>query len=243
MTEAPTTSTAPEAPPAGLGSLAGKVIVIDPGHNEGNSRHPEEVNKEVDVITRTRTCDTSGAATNDGYPEPRFTLDLSQRVRALLEAAGATVILTREETTPWGPCIPERAAIGNRANADAAISIHADGGPASGHGFHVIEPRVVPGHNEAIIDPSHRLALHVRGAYRDATGIPYADYIARDGLDSRDDLGGLNLSSVPKVFIECANMRSAIDAALIIDESSRDAMAAGIAHGLEQFVLGAPLPS
>ena len=55
------------------------------------------------------------------------------------------VVLTRTSNAGWGPCITERAAIGNRAHADAAISIHADGGPASGRGFHVIYPPSIRG--------------------------------------------------------------------------------------------------
>ena len=52
--------------------------------------------------------------------------------------------MTRSDNSGWGPCINERAAIGNRADADAAISIHADGGPADGRGFHVIYPPSLP---------------------------------------------------------------------------------------------------
>ena len=43
--------------------------------------------------------------------------------------------------------------------------------------------------------------------------MPYATYLGNAGLSERSDLGGLNLSDVPKVFIETGNMRSATDAA------------------------------
>jgi N-acetylmuramoyl-L-alanine amidase len=45
--------------------------------------------------------------------------------------------LTRDSDNGVGPCVDQRAALANAAKPDAIISIHADGGPASGHGFHV----------------------------------------------------------------------------------------------------------
>jgi N-acetylmuramoyl-L-alanine amidase len=212
------------------------VIVIDPGHNEGNSRHSAEINRQVDIGNGRKACDTTGTATNDGYSEASYNTDMANRVAALLRDRGVTVKLTRDPSTPFGPCINERAAIGNNAHADAAISIHADGGPPDGRGFHVIRPLLVAGHNDGIIEPSKQLALDVRDAYRSATDVPYSTYLGRDGLDARQDLGGLNLSTVPKVFIETGNMRNATDAALLEDAAFRQRIAEGIATGLLNFV-------
>ncbi len=210
--------------------------MLDPGHNENNYRHSAEINQQVDVGNGSKACDTTGTSTNDGYTEASYTTDIAARVAALLRAAGATVVITRDSSTPWGPCITERAAIGNDAHADAAISIHGDGGPADGRGFHVIEPLLVAGHNDGIIEPSAHLALMVRDAYRSATGLPFSTYLGHDGIDARNDLGGLNLSTVPKVFIETANMRNAADAALLEDPAFRQEIAVGITNGLIDFV-------
>jgi N-acetylmuramoyl-L-alanine amidase len=147
-------------------------------------------------------------------------------------------VLTRDTDAGWGPCITERAAIGNRVGAAVAISIHADGGPAGGRGFHVIEPALVPGYTDAIVQPSQRLALDLRSAYQAGTGMPYATYIGHDGLDVRSDLGGLNLSKVPKVFIECGNMRNATDAPLLESAAFRARAARALADGLERFLGG-----
>ena len=199
--------------PGHPGPLAGKVIVLDPGHNGANWSHPAIINRLVNVITEWKPCDTTGAATDAGYPEHAFNFDVVMRLARLLRAEGATVVLTRHNDTGVGPCVTQRAAIGNRVHAAAAISIHADGGPPTGTGFEVIEPGLIPGHNAAIIRPSDRLGLAIRNAYHRITGEPYSDYVGTQGLDVRTDLGGLNLSTVPKVFIECANMRNAADAA------------------------------
>jgi N-acetylmuramoyl-L-alanine amidase len=221
--------------------LAGKVIVIDPGHNPGNVNHPSEINSQVFVGNGSKECDTTGTSTDGGYAEAQFTLDVSRRVRTILQAEGATVVLTQDGDRPWGPCVTERAQIGNRAHADAAISIHADGAGASDHGFHVIMPAaVVAGgvDNSAIVGPSHTLGMDVRSAFAATTGEPFADYINGGvGYDIRSDLGGLNMSTVPKVFIECANMRNSGDADRLTSASWRQEAAQGIANGLSQFVL------
>ena len=160
---------------------------------------------------------------------------MSRRLAAALRKAGARVVLTRRTNAGWGPCITERAAIGNRARADAAISIHADGGPASGRGFHVIYPPSIRGLTDDISASSRRLALAVRDAYR-STRVPYATYVGERGLSVRSDLGGLNLSDVPKVFVETGNMRNPADARRLVDPRFRAAAARAIAKGLERFL-------
>ncbi len=246
----PSAGSSPHASPHGSRSssasasaarpLAGKTVVIDPGHNPNNAEHATEINRLVNVGNSRKACDTTGTESNAGYTESRFTLDVSRRLRTLLQAEGAKVVLTQDGATPWGPCVDQRAAIGNRAHADAAISIHGDGGPASGSGFHVIMPaRVVAGaaDTSAITKPSHTLGLDIRSAFRSVTGQHYADYLAGGlGMDTRSDLGGLNLSKVPKVFIECGNMRNSGDAARMTSASWRQKAAQGLADGLTAFL-------
>jgi N-acetylmuramoyl-L-alanine amidase len=210
--------------------------VLDPGHDGGNASHPAIIDRLVNVITEWKPCDTVGAETGAGYPEHAFSFNVAKRLARLLRADGAKVILTRPNDRGVGPCVTQRARIGNRAHADAAISIHADGGPPTGRGFEVIAPGLVPGHNAPIIGPSHRLALDIRHAYHQITGEPYSDYVGTQGLDVRTDLGGLNLSTVPKVFIECANMRDAADAARLTSPRFRQRVAVALAAGFVAFL-------
>jgi N-acetylmuramoyl-L-alanine amidase len=225
--------------PRALGpGLAGKVIAIDPGHNGGNASHPNEINRQVDAGGFKKACDTTGTATNAGYPEAAYTFDVAVRLAGVLRAAGATVVLTRDSNTGVGPCIDERAAIGNRAQADAAVSVHADGGPSGGRGFHVIEPALVKGYTEPIVEPSARLGTALRDAFAADTPMPTSTYIGSHGIDVRGDLGGLNLSKVPKVFIETGNMRNATDAGLLSDAGFRQQAAEAIAAGLASYFSG-----
>ncbi|WP_053638989.1 MULTISPECIES: N-acetylmuramoyl-L-alanine amidase [Streptomyces] len=227
---------------AASGPLKGKVVVIDPGHNPGNFRHASEINRKVDVGTHRKECDTTGTATDAGWPEAKFTLDVAHRLRTLLREQGATVELTQDGDRPFGPCVDERARIGNEAHADAAISIHADGSAAGNRGFHVIMPgRVHEGtaDTRAIVAPSAELGERVAGGFVRVTGTAPSNYLGDGtGLVTRTDLGGLNLSTVPKVFVECGNMRDAKDAALLTSGSWRQKAAEGMSEGIVSFLRG-----
>jgi N-acetylmuramoyl-L-alanine amidase len=218
--------------------VAGKTIVVDAGHNGGNGSHPSEINRPIFIGTGTRACDAVGTQTNDGYPEHAYTFDVAIRLSAILRNAGANVVMTRASDSGVGPCIDERAYIGNRAHAAVGISIHADGGPTSGRGFCVYMPALTPGYTDDIYQSSHRLGTDLRDAYAASSGIPAATYVCANGLAEADNYGGLNLSNVPKVLFETANMRSATDAALIEQASVRERIATALALGLAHFLAG-----
>ncbi|WP_405672256.1 N-acetylmuramoyl-L-alanine amidase [Streptomyces sp. NBC_01530] len=246
-THASPTSSAPADPGSGSGSgsgsLKGKVVVIDPGHNSGNFQHTSAINRKVNIGTNWKECDTTGTSTNAGYTEAQFTVDVSHRLKALLEKQGATVKLTHDTGSPaWGPCVDERAAIGNKAHADAAISIHADGSAAGNRGFHVILPGSVhagTADTRSIVAPSAELGERIAGNFVRVTGAAPSNYIGDGtGLVTRRDLGGLNLSTVPKVFIECGNMRDTKDAALLTSGAWRQRAAQGISEGIVSFLHG-----
>ena len=218
--------------------MAGKTIVIDAGHNGGNASHPTEINRPIFIGTGTRTCDTVGTQTNDGYAEHAYTLDVALRVRAILAGAGANVVMTRTTDTGVGPCIDQRAYIGNQAHAAVGISIHADGGPSTGRGFCAYAPALTPGYTDDIYAASHRLALALRDTYAASSGIPPATYVCSNGMAEANNYGGLNLSNVPKVLFETANMRSASDAAVLEHAAGRQRIAQAIAAGLARYLAG-----
>lgn len=211
--------------------------MIDPGHNGMNWAHPEEINRLVDIGNGTKACNTTGTSTTDGYTESEFNWAVAQLVTELLAESGATVVLTRPDNEGWGPCIDQRAAIGNSNRADAVISIHADGGPPEGRGFHVIHPALTFGLTEHIYEESLRLARLLHRAYA-ATSMPVADYVGQGGYSERYDLGGLNLSDVPAVFLEAGNMRNDQDAALLIDPAFQALITQAIYDALVEFLSG-----
>jgi N-acetylmuramoyl-L-alanine amidase len=223
-------------------SLRGRTVVIDPGHNPGDINHVDAINRLVDYGAGTKTCDTTGTANLDGYDESRFTLDVSMRLRTLLVAAGAKVILTHTATSPpYGPCIQQRAAIGNDAHADVAISIHADGGPSTGHGFAAIAvsaPLTHTGLTPAMVAADVRLAEAIRAVYPAATGIGPSNYLGSNGIFRSDYYGGLDWSHVPKVLLETANMRNRAEGDSLEQPAVRQRIARGIELGLARFLAG-----
>ncbi|MEU6314253.1 N-acetylmuramoyl-L-alanine amidase [Streptomyces sp. NPDC047014] len=232
----------PAAAPA-KGPLTGRTVVIDPGHNTGNFQHTEEIDQQVDIGTQRKECDTTGTTTNSGYMEAEFTMDVSVRARKILEEQGAKVVLTHETgARPWGPCITERARIGNEAQGDAVVSVHADGVSSGSRGYHIILPATVKGgaaDTAKIVGPSRALGEKIAANFARTTGSAPANYLGGGtGLVVRDDLGGLNLSTRPKVFIECGNMRDAKDAAQLTSPEWRQKAAQGIADGIVGFLGG-----
>jgi N-acetylmuramoyl-L-alanine amidase len=187
---------------------------------------------------RRKPCNTVGTATAAGYPEHAFTWDVAVRARSLLAARGIRVLLTRRDDRGVGPCVDVRGRFGNRAGAAAVVSLHADGARPGGSGFHLIEAAGRPG-GSAVAAASHRLALSVRSALLARSGLRYASYAAGgDGLDARDDLAGLNLSTRPSVVVECGNMRNPADAALQSSPAGRQRIAAALAAGVLEYLGG-----
>lgn len=224
---------------AGRQDLAGRTVVLDPGHNGRNGAHPATIDRPVGIGNGRKACNTTGTQSRSGLTESRFNWLVTQHVRRALEARGAAVELTRDDDRGVGPCIDRRARIANRAGADAAVSIHADGAPSGRRGFHVILPGRVPqvaGH-DAIVVSSGRLGRRVRNAFRTGSGLPYSDYLGREGLDVRTDLGGLNLLTVPGVMIETGNMQNATDAGRMADGAWRRRAGRAIATGIGRFLL------
>ena len=220
--------------------LAGLTVAFDPGHDGGNGGAPQVIDQPIFNGLTTEPCDTAGSSTDNGYTEHAFNFDVATRAAALLEEDGADVVLTRPDDTGVGPCVDVRAAIGNNAHAAAAVSIHADGGPPGGRGFTVTTPAPVVSsisNNTAIVAPSDVLGTDLRDAFGTDTGEPTSTYDGVDGLIARSDLGGLNLSTVPKVLIECANMRNATDAALVQTAGWRQRAAQGIVDGITAFLV------
>ncbi len=212
------------------------VVVLDPGHNGGNAAAPAAIGRLVpDGRGGRKACNTTGTSTDAGYAEHAFTLDVAQRVARLLASRDVRVVLTRDTDTGVGPCVDERGRAGERADADAVVSIHADGAAPDGRGFHVAYSD--PPLNDAQRGPARVLADELRDGLERA-GFPPSTYVGRDGLSPRSDLAGLNHATRPTALVECANMRNAPEAAGVSSAAGRDRYAAAIADGILRFLDG-----
>jgi N-acetylmuramoyl-L-alanine amidase len=222
--------------------LAGKVVGIDPGHNGLNYTAPQIIDQPVWNGEEDESCDTTGTETDSGYTEAEYNFNVATNLAADLEAEGAQVVMTRPNNAGIGPCVTTRAAIIDDAHADVAVDIHADGGPAGGRGFAVLEP-VADGPNDGVIAASDVFAAILRNTFAADTGMPVSTYDGVDGLQPRDDLAGLNLTTVPKVLIETGNMRNATDAALLVTPAYQRAAAAAMAQAITVYLTGHAAPA
>ncbi len=227
-------SATPAARTPGL-PLAGLIVGIDPGHNGHNYADPAYIDHQIWNGRESENCDTTGTQTDAGYTEALFNFSVATFLSADLVRDGARVVMTRTSNDGVGPCVNTRAQIINAGHANVAVDIHADGGPASGRGFTVLEP-VADGPNDAVITSSERFGADVRQAFLSGTPMPVSTYDGSDGITARDDLAGLNLTSVPKVLVECGNMRNATDASLLTSTPFQEQVARALDTAIIRFL-------
>ena len=122
--------------------LVGEVVTIDPGHDGGNGSDPGFIDRPIDGGGFTEPCDTAGTEDAAGYTEHAFNFDVGTRLADLLDAGGATVVLTRSTDTGVGPCVNTRAAIGNAAGSGRRRLDPRR--RRAGHGQRVLRRRAVP---------------------------------------------------------------------------------------------------
>jgi N-acetylmuramoyl-L-alanine amidase len=222
------------APHAAAG-LSGMAVFLDPGHNGVSDA---SITQQVpNGRGGTKPCNTSGTAADDGYSEHAFNWAVVGLINDALTGMGVRTQLSRDSDNSVGPCIDQRAAQANAMRPDAIVSIHADGGPASGSGFHVNYSS--PPLNDVQAGPAVQLAHTMRDALVQA-GFHPSTYLGSDGLYGRADLAGLNLAQYPAVLVELGNMKNADDVALMESADGRARYAAAVTQGIVTFLTAKP---
>ncbi|MDP2012786.1 MAG: N-acetylmuramoyl-L-alanine amidase [Actinomycetota bacterium] len=228
---------APSPTLAADGVLAGAVIALDPGHQLGNSnpKFSSQMKQKRFNGTIVKSCNTTGTATNKGLPEATFTWRVSQQLKKLLEDQGARVELTRTSNSrdSWGPCVWDRGGFSQKVGANLFVSIHGDGAPAKGRGFHVIAPGRIKAWTNDIAAGSRTLARSMIDGMQRAGATP-ATYLSSP-LSVRTDQSTLNFNGVPAVIVELGNMRNAQDAAQMSSTAGVKQYAQQIATGISRY--------
>lgn len=180
--------------------LAGLVIAVDAGHPPGGSTGPTGLNEAV------------------------ATLAIAERLRALLEARGATVAMTR--TGPEAVALGDRPELARRAGAHAFVSIHLNALPdgvnpygAHGTGTYYFTPPSVP------------LARAVQRGMVRHMGL-------RDLGINYDNLAVLRPTWMPAILCEGAFVMLPEQEALLRTPAFQAAYALGVAEGLEGYFRG-----
>jgi N-acetylmuramoyl-L-alanine amidase len=212
-------------------NIAGMIVFLDPGHNGSNDG---SISREVTTGRGgTKDCQASGTSTDDGYPEHTFAWDTTLRIRQALTALGVRTAMSRGDDTGLGPCVDERANMANTLRPNAIVSIHADGGPPTGRGFHVLYS--APPLNAAQAGPAVQFAQVMRDQLAGSGFVP-STYVGSNGLNPRADIAGLNLAQYPSILVECGNMKNPVDSSLMKTPEGRQKYADAVVRGIAGFL-------
>ena len=198
----------------GTTGLAGKTIVVAPGHG---------------VYSVGGAIDRGARSPHNGLDEVAFNTPLSLKLRDKLEAAGATVIMIRETEGPINMTLYERSVIANDANADAFVEIHGDSAAnqsATGIGtwIYTDNTRLTTVGQK---DMRNEFGQVINQALADTTGQPaYVKY---------GNFSVLRETEVPCVLVECGFLSNPEDAARVATDAYQEKLAQGIYNGLYNY--------
>ena len=214
----------PSPTPTPLPPLYGKTIGLDPGHQARPNHAKEPVAPDSSEEASKCTAGTCGIASN--VYEYQVNLDVAKKLAALLEANGATVILTRTESDV-NLSNRDRAALMNEHEVDLAICLHCNGTDNTNvRGAFMLVPAQ---------DCTNSFSENVRAAsaiidsYCAATGIGVRKH---SGITYRRDQTVFNWCNRPIVCIEMGHMSNETEDLLLTNAAFQDKMAFGISEGI-----------
>lgn len=178
-----------------------KIVCLDPGHG------PDTVNGSPDGT----------------YKEREFAWDMGQRIKALLEAQGVSVAVTRTEDAK--PSLTERAAVSNAAGADCLVSLHSNA--AGNGGWYDAQGLMIYTSAGPDYAPRNVLAMDIIDRMKEAGVLVRSTPIVHDmGLTV------LVETDAPACLIEYGFHTNREDTALLKDSTYRDKLARATAHGI-----------
>lgn len=204
------------------------LIAIDPGHQEKGNFGQEPIGPGASQTKTKVAGGTKGRST--GVPEYQLTLDVSLKLRDILEDKGYKVLMIRE-TNDVDITNAERAKMANEADADVFVRVHANGSESSSaNGAMTICQTSSNPYNSGFYEKSRSLSQQVLDAYTETTGI------RREYVWETDTMSGINWCTVPVTIIELGYMTNPEEDEKMQDSDFQDLMAEGIAEGIENYL-------
>ena len=207
----------------------GHIIGIDPGHqSESIDMSALEPNGPGSSEMKAK-CSTGTAGSFSGLPEYALNLNVSLKLRDILEQRGYQVVMTRTDNET-AISNKERAEYAASQGAEIYVRVHANGdNDSSISGALSISPTAQNPYVSHLYEESNRLSQCVIDAYCAATGF------ANLGVQHYDNMTGINWSAVPVTIIEMGFMTNQNDDLTMADEGFQQTMAAGIADGIDAY--------
>ena len=204
-----------------------KVIVINAGHQSKGDSSKEANGPGSSVMKAKVTTGATGVSSK--VTESQINLDVAKKLKSELESRGYTVYMIRT-TQNVNISNKERALIANEYKPGAVISIHCDSiSNSSTTGAQTIAIASDNPYCQGLYKASSSLAKNVINAYCKETGLK------NRGVSYRNDLTGLNWSTVPSVYIELGFISNKTEDQLLTDSSFQSKCAKGIANGLDEY--------
>jgi N-acetylmuramoyl-L-alanine amidase len=204
------------------------VVCVDPGH--GARANP--ATEPIGPGSSTRKIKDGGGASGvvTGQREADLALDVSIRLRALLEREGLHVVMTRTTTSGASLGNVARARTCNRAHASLMLRVHADGSTdRSVNGTHTLYPARRVGWTDDVYAPSRIAARVVQRGLVARLG-------SRNlGLQERADLTGFNWANVPAILVETGFMTNPTERRLLQSNGYQWKVTRGLTAGVAAF--------
>ncbi len=208
--------------------VTGKMIVIDPGHQENANYGGEPIGPGAYQTKMKVTAGTMGVATRK--LESVLVLEISLKLRDALEKEGYQVKMTRT-TQKVNLSNVDRAKFANQWKADAFIRVHADStdSPYASGASTICPTSRNPYPVRKVYKKSYQLSKYILDAVCKATG---AD---SRGVYASDDYTGINWSEVPVTILEMGYMSNYTEDRLMATSSYQDKIIKGIVNGLNTY--------
>ena len=202
--------------------LAGYVIGIDPGHQARSNSAKEPVAPGSSVMKKKVSSGTQGIYTR--VPEYKVNLKVGLKLRKLLEAQGATVVMTRT-TNDVNISNVERAKLFNKNKVDYAIRLHCNGmANKKVSGAFMLVPKKNTYKKEC--DKAAKLLID---AYCKATGAKKLP------TEVRSDQTGFNWCNRMIINIEMGQMSNKAEDIKLVSDDYENKMAQGLLNGIVAY--------
>ncbi len=209
--------------------LTGCVIGIDPGH-QAHPNYDQELISPYGTDTKAKvSAGTYGRFT--GVREYVINLQVALKLKANLEALGATVIMSRE-SHDVDISNAQRAVMMNSIPADCWIRIHANGSTdASKEGMFFLIPThgSMYTNDPSVQTKSSQLASCLLSSTLSTTGA------VNLGITQRSDQTGFCWSSIPVCTIEMGHMTNEKEDNLLVSDEYQEKIAQGLANGFLEY--------